>query len=133
MRQRKLAIAATALVVALVVVQGGFGQEEGVSSNAFLLDNQTNNVSGGALSERSPGIWVTRANETFGEAGVGVAGGFETQLPDLLDVILEPIGGGDGDGILRTLLIGLIELIFDAVNQCLGDFMTDLGTSLAGS
>ncbi len=133
MRQRKLAIAATALVVALVVVQGGDGQEEGTVSNAFLLDNQTNNVSGGALSDRSPGTWVSRAVVAHGEAGVGVASGVEPQLPDMLDVILEPIGGGDGDGILQTFLVGLIELIFNAINQSLGDFLTDLSTSLAAS
>jgi hypothetical protein len=128
MRQRKLAIAATALVIALVVVQWGDGQEEGTVSNAFLLDNQTNNTAGGALSDRSPGTWVYRAVVAHGEAGVDVASGFETQLPDLLDVILAPIGGGEGDGILQTLLIGLIELIFDGINQSLVDFLTDLGT-----
>jgi hypothetical protein len=142
MRQNGWILAAAVVGLSLAAAPGALAQNEDGSGagagNAFLLNNGTNNVQGGAVGARRPGIWVERGIAQYREPGL-LLDSAEQDEPDLLDLLLgatstEGILGlltGEqeaGGGIGQSLLLAGIDIFFnDIFDPLLTDFLANLG------
>jgi len=124
-------------VVPQAVAQTDGGGDAG-SENAFLLDNSTNNVQGGAVGARRPGLWVQRGITLYKNPGE-LAGAADPVEPDLLDLL---VGATSADGLLglltgqeqagggigQSLLLAAIDIFFnDIFDPLLTDFLANIG------
>lgn len=142
MQQNGWMLAVAVVALSLAAVPGAVAQTDGGSDagagNAFLLNNTTNNVQGGAVGTRRPGIWVERGVAQYREPGL-LLDGAEPVEPDLLDLLLgatstqgltglltgqEQAGGGIG----HSLLLAAIDVFYnDILDPLLRDFLANLG------
>ncbi|HUW81631.1 MAG TPA: hypothetical protein VMZ31_02395 [Phycisphaerae bacterium] len=142
MRQNGWMLTATVLALSLATVPGAVAQTSGGSAagagNAFLLNNATNNIQGGAIGARRPGLWVQRGIVLHSNPG-SLADAADPVEPDLLDLLLgatsteglmglltgqEEAGGGIG----HSLLLTAIDIFYnDILDPLLRDFLANLG------
>jgi hypothetical protein len=102
-------------------------------ANAFLLTNRDNNVEGGAVGARRPGLWVQRGIAQYKQPGL-LLDSADPEEPTPFELLFGGLLGGSllaggADGAIGTvLLLSAIDIVFNQIiDPLVADFTAGIG------